>query len=73
MLAMKANCERCDCSLPADLDGAFICSFECTYCRECAEDVLDFRCPNCAGLLAERPTRVGPALRKHPPQGSEPE
>ena len=66
MLAMKSHCERCDAALPADLDGAFICSFECTFCRECAEDVLEFRCPNCGGLLAERPPRTGRALRQQP-------
>ena len=62
MLAMLPACERCRADLPADEGGAFICSFECTFCAACA-DVLDERCPNCAGELLDRPTRVGKALR----------
>ncbi|WP_157216252.1 DUF1272 domain-containing protein [Flavisphingomonas formosensis] len=70
MLTMKAQCEHCSSSLPADLDGAFICSFECTFCANCAEDVLGYRCPNCGGVLVERPTRVGDALRRAPAGGA---
>ena len=66
MLAMKPGCEQCGASIPADMDGAFICSFECTFCRACAEDELAMRCPNCAGVLIERPTRTGEALRRYP-------
>ena len=55
-LAMKAACERCEPPLPAHLHGAFICSFECTLCAECA-DALDEVCPNCRGELVDRPTR----------------
>jgi hypothetical protein len=68
MLAMKQSCERCEANLPADLDGAFICSFECTFCRPCAEEALSMRCPNCGGVLVERPVRAGAALRRHPPE-----
>lgn len=57
MLAMKLACERCDEALPAHLPGAFICSFECTYCSSCAE-ALDERCPTCRGELTDRPTRA---------------
>jgi hypothetical protein len=66
MLAMKTECERCSSNLPADIDGAYICSFECTFCTGCVEDVLGYRCPNCGGVLVERPTRVGNALRRAP-------
>ncbi len=65
MLTMKPDCERCGADLPADNGGAFICSFECTFCAECA-DVLDELCPNCGGELLDRPTRRGSALAKHP-------
>lgn len=37
MLAMRPDCERCGVELPADAPGAFICSFECTFCAACAE------------------------------------
>ena len=70
MLAMKPACERCGTDLPADASGAFICSFECTFCAECA-DALDEHCPNCGGELLDRPTRIGkaPATDRAPGKG----
>ena len=65
MLEMRPDCERCGADLPAQAGGAFICSFECTFCAECA-DALDDRCPNCGGELLDRPTRTGAALKRHP-------
>jgi hypothetical protein len=65
MLEMRPDCERCGRDLPADRHGAFICSFECTFCDACT-DKLEEHCPNCGGDLLERPMRVGDALAKHP-------
>ena len=65
MLAMRPDCERCGADLPADQHGAFICSFECTFCTDCPH-ALDDRCPTCGGELTDRPTRVGAALQKFP-------
>ena len=65
MLEMRPDCEKCGRDLPPDRHGAFICSFECTFCDRCA-DVLDEKCPNCGGDLLERPMRVGDALARHP-------
>jgi len=65
MLQMRPDCERCGVDLPADAGGAFICSFECTFCAECA-DALDERCPNCGGELLDRPTRTGERLKRNP-------
>jgi len=65
MLEMRPDCERCGVDLPAQTGGAFICSFECTFCAECAE-ALDDRCPNCGGELLDRPTRRGKLLAEHP-------
>ena len=65
MLDMRPDCERCGADLPADAGGAFICSFECTFCAECA-DLLDERCPNCGGELLDRPTRIGKRLAANP-------
>lgn len=62
---MRPDCERCGVDLPAQAGGAFICSFECTYCAECAE-AMDDRCPNCGGELTDRPTRAGRNLATHP-------
>ncbi len=65
MLEMRPDCEKCGVDLAADAGGAFICSFECTFCAVCA-DALDERCPNCGGELLDRPTRVGAMLAKSP-------
>jgi hypothetical protein len=35
---------------------AYICSYECTYCASCAEQ-MNFVCPNCEGELVRRPRR----------------
>ena len=39
MLDMRPDCERCGTDLPAEAPGAFICSFECTFCAECADQL----------------------------------
>ena len=65
MLELRPGCEACDTDLPADLPGAFICSFECTFCRDCAAR-LAHRCPNCGGELLPRPRRVGAKLAANP-------
>jgi hypothetical protein len=44
-LEMRPDCERCGADLPAEAPGAFICSFECTFCAPCSE-ALDDVCPN---------------------------
>lgn len=66
MLEMRPDCERCGADLPAEHPGAFICSFECTFCAGCAE-ALDDRCPNCGGELMDRPTRARKLHAKFPP------
>jgi len=66
MLVMKPSCECCDRDLAADSDEAMICSFECTFCKSCVEDVLHSICPNCSGSFTARPSRVGEALKNNP-------
>jgi hypothetical protein len=68
MLALRPNCECCDRDLPPESGVAMICSFECTFCRDCAEGVLAGRCPNCGGTFAPRPIRPAALLAKFPPQ-----
>jgi len=68
MLALRPNCECCDRDLPPDSTEAMICSFECTFCRDCAQGVLGGRCPNCGGGFAARPARPAALLAKFPPQ-----
>ena len=59
-LEMRPVCERCDAILPAEASGAFICSFECTFCTMCAETMAG-TCPNCGGELLARPRRSATA------------
>ncbi|MFH1516339.1 MAG: DUF1272 domain-containing protein, partial [Pseudomonadota bacterium] len=56
----------CDADLAPDEVGAFVCSFECTFCADCADGPLDGSCPNCGGDLEPRPMRKGAALARHP-------
>jgi uncharacterized protein len=65
MLEMRPDCERCGLDLPAHQPGAFICSFECTFCALCS-DALDEHCPNCGGELIDRPTRAKAKLIQYP-------
>ena len=67
MLQLRPNCECCNRDLPPGSSEARICSFECTFCRPCAHDVLRGRCPNCGGELVARPRRPAEKLAKHPP------
>jgi len=66
MLQLRPNCECCDRDLAPDRADAFICSFECTFCRHCALDVLAGKCPNCGGELVSRPRRPAGKLAKSP-------
>lgn len=65
MLAMRPGCECCDRDLPADSADARICSFECTFCAACAEQLKQC-CPNCGGELVARPKRPASKLERYP-------
>jgi uncharacterized protein len=66
MLELRPNCECCDKDLPADSAEARMCSFECTFCSACADQVLGGCCPNCGGELVRRPVRPAEKLAKFP-------
>lgn len=66
MLQLRPNCECCDRDLPPESDAARICSFECTFCEDCARSVLGRICPNCGGELVARPRRPADRLARHP-------
>ena len=67
MLQLRPGCECCDKDLPPDSSEARICSFECTFCEDCAVSVLGGICPNCGGELVARPRRPASKLAKNPP------
>ena len=66
MLQMRPNCECCDKDLPPDSTDALICTFECTFCTDCATAVLKGVCPNCGGEMVKRPRRAADKLAKYP-------
>lgn len=66
MLELRPNCECCDKDLPPAAPDAMICSFECTFCADCVEEVLLGVCPNCGGELVPRPVRPADKLARHP-------
>jgi hypothetical protein len=70
MLQLRPGCECCDKDLPPESSDARICSFECTFCADCAHNVLGGRCPNCGGELVARPRRHATALVKYPPSAT---
>jgi len=57
MLKLHPNCECCDKDLPPDSSEAHICSYECTFCSDCVENILHNVCPNCGGGFVPRPVR----------------
>lgn len=66
MLELRPNCECCNRDLPPESMEARICSFECTFCVDCAETALGGLCPNCGGELVSRPRRPNAELVNHP-------
>jgi uncharacterized protein len=54
-LEMRGTCEGCNKALAAD-GNALICSYECTFCGDCAQEMKAI-CPNCGGELLPRPRR----------------
>jgi len=57
MLELRPTCEHCNRQLPPESPEAWICSFECTFCGDCVENVLKNVCPNCGGGFMPRPVR----------------
>ena len=72
MLELRPTCEHCNRALPPESAEAWICSFECTFCGDCVENVLRNVCPNCGGGFMPRPVRPARNLKgdnylgKHP-------
>ena len=66
MLQLRPNCEKCDKDLGPVSIEAMICSFECTFCSDCAHGPLNGNCPNCGGELVRRPTRAAALLKDFP-------
>lgn len=57
MLELRPSCEHCNKPLPPDSTEARICSYECTFCAACVDNLLHDVCPNCGGGFVPRPVR----------------
>ncbi len=57
MLELRPTCEHCNLALPPHATTAMICSYECTFCARCVEEILENVCPNCGGGFCPRPIR----------------
>ncbi len=68
MLEIRQNCENCDKALPTNSLKAMICTYECTFCAECVESLLQNVCPNCGGGFEKRPIRPKNELIQNPPR-----
>ena len=55
---MKDSCQQCGTALGWQ-DEALICSYECTWCPDCAT-ANNGLCRNCGGNLQPRPRRADP-------------
>lgn len=65
-LEIRPNCECCNRDVSPESRDVMICSFECTFCSDCAKDVLAGVCPNCGGELVRRPVRPAAKLINNP-------
>ena len=63
MLELRPTCEHCNKPLPPNSTEAMICTFECTFCQDCVQNVLENVCPNCGGGFTPRPVRPGRDLK----------
>jgi hypothetical protein len=72
-LELRPNCECCDKDLPPSSTEARICTYECTFCADCVDNLLLNVCPNCGGGFTPRPIRPatewrpGLSVAKRPP------
>lgn len=71
-LELRPDCELCGRDLPPNSTEARICSYECTFCVDCADKLFNV-CPNCGGNCEARPIRpshewrMGLCVEKQPP------
>ena len=72
MLELRPSCENCNKPLPPDALEARICSYECTFCVDCVDRVLNNVCPNCGGGFVPRPIRPATNWRDENYLGKDP-
>ncbi len=67
-MEIRLNCENCDKALPNESNEAMICTFDCTFCKDCVDTILKNVCPNCGGGFEKRPSRPKRYLETNPPR-----
>jgi len=72
MLELRPTCENCNKDLPPNATEAMICTYECTFCKSCVDDVLENVCPNCGGGFCRRPVRPHKNLKNDNYLGKDP-
>jgi uncharacterized protein len=72
MLELRPTCEHCNKDLPPNSTEAMICTYECTFCKQCVDGVLDNVCPNCGGGFCKRPIRPSNNLKNNNCLGKDP-
>ncbi len=72
MLELRPICEHCNKELPSSSRDAMICTYECTFCKQCVDGVLENVCPNCGGGFCNRPVRPANNLNDNNYLGNNP-
>jgi uncharacterized protein len=72
MLELRPTCENCNKPLPPNAPDARMCSYECTFCADCVEQVLFNVCPNCGGGFEKRPVRPATNWKNNNYLGADP-
>lgn len=67
MLELRPTCEHCSKLLPPASLEARICTYECTFCATCVDNILDNVCPNCGGAIPGGVQRTIAGLASHVP------
>ena len=62
MTSFKDKCEKCGKPVPREAD-ALCCSFQCTFCPDCAAE-YNLVCPNCSGELTARSADASPQVTR---------
>lgn len=72
MLELRPTCEHCNKDLPSNSTEAMIFTYECTFCKQCVDNILNNVCPNCGGGFCKRPDRPAKNFKDNNYLGNDP-
>lgn len=64
MLELRPTCENCNKPLPPDSLEARICTYECTFCTTCVDNVLENVCPKLRRRICSQTNQTVEALER---------